>query len=159
MRYQLSSCQPERSSPARWATLPWCIAYLAWRTLGNSLTAWSAEPPNLASCAEGHSEVALGPKTNRKRQKVTGLDTFQLLHLQTGERDSGMTLSEQMETASKFWYSCRIIVYLLESSYSKWITQHTIKAAILIQTQYCSQQCKSLFSFVRENNRNRQIDT
>lgn len=90
-RCQPSSCQPERSSPVQWATLPWCIACLGWRTLGNSPAAWSAETPNLASCAGGHSEVALGPKTI-KRQKVTAfsLNAFQLL---------------QVETASMFWYS------------------------------------------------------
>lgn len=74
MRSQLSSFQPERSIPARWATRPWCTACLAWRTPGNSPTAWSAEPPSWASCAEGSSEAVLGAKTNKKtRSHITEL--------------------------------------------------------------------------------------
>lgn len=144
-----SSCQPEQSSPVQWATLPWCISYLGWRTLGNSPTAWSAEPPNLASCAGGHPEVALGPKT-KKRQKVTAfsLNTFQLL---------------QVETASMFWYSHRRNGFLPRIPLLK--IDHTAynKSSHIDPDQEPStvfNSARTLFSFVRESNRNKhQIDT
>lgn len=147
-RCQLSSCRPEWSSPARWATLPWCNACLGWRTLGNSPTAWSAESPNPAFCAGGHSEVALGHKTI-KRQKVTAfsLNILQLL---------------QVETASMFWYSHRrngflagiTLLKMDHTAYNK--SSHTDPDQ---EPSIVFNSARALFSFVRESNRNKhQID-
>lgn len=144
-RCQLSSCQPERSSPVQWVTLPWCSACLGWRTLGNSPTAWSAEPPNLASCAGEHPEVALGPKTI-KRQKVTAfsLNTFQLL---------------QVETASMFWYNHRRNGLLAGITLLK--MDHTLyNKSSHIDPDHVSSivfnSARALLSFLRESNRDRQ---